>query len=129
MNLGGEPISEKKDSIGGNTLITCSDRKRTRRWVTWEDLNGPRTKSEEPNHSGRHASRLKGSNPILFSYWNPSKLEPGTSPRDQSPTFQAHSLQNHIVKDLSRASPTTLLGRRGIVSLHIYIYKIIEFEF
>ena len=93
MNLGGDPISGKKDSIGGNTLITCADHKRTRRRVTWEDLNGPWTKSEEPNHSGRHASRLKWSNPTLFFYWNPSKIEPGTSPCDQSPAFQAHSLQ------------------------------------
>ena len=87
MNLGGEPISRKKDSIGGNTLITCADHKKTRHRVTREDLNGPRTKSEEPNHRERYAVRLKLSNPTPFFYRNSPKIETGASPRDQSPAF------------------------------------------
>ena len=84
---------KKKDSRGGNTLITCVDDKKTRRRVAREDLNGPRTKSEEPNHRGCHAVRLKLSNPTPFFYRNSPKIETGASPRAQSPAFQAYSLQ------------------------------------
>ena len=58
-----------------------------------EELNAPRTKSEESNPSGCNAIGLKCSNPTLIFYMNSSKNRTGPSLCDQRQAFQAHSLQ------------------------------------
>ena len=54
--------------------------KKTRRRVTWENLNGPRVKSKEPNPIGCDATGFKYSNSIPFSTGIPLKSGPEHRP-------------------------------------------------
>ena len=61
--------------------------KKTRRRGTRKDLNGPRTKSEEPNLIGRDAIGLKHPNPIPFPLKSGSEHRPVTKPKLFKPTL------------------------------------------
>ena len=52
----------------------------------------------------------------FFSTWIPLKPRPGIAPWPAA-SFSSPLSTNHIVRDLSCASLTTSLGRKGIVSL------------
>ena len=64
----------------------------------------------QPYGTRRHKAQTPDPNPPF--YVSSSKTKSGTSPRDQSPSFSSPLSTNHIVRDLSCASPTPLLGRR-----------------
>ena len=65
--------------------------KKTRRRGTRNDLNGPRTKSEDPNLIGRDAIGLKHPNPTPFPMGIPlksgSENRPATKPKLFKPTL------------------------------------------
>ena len=88
MNLGGDPISRERDSMGGNTLITQEIIKKTRRRETREDLNGPRISSEEPNPVGRDTIGFKHSDPTLSSAGITLKSKSGHRPVTKPKLFK-----------------------------------------
>ena len=66
--------------MGENTSTTPDFTEKAHRWVTGEDLNGPRIKSEESHPIGCDAVGLKCSNPTPFSTMNSSKTKTGHRP-------------------------------------------------
>ena len=61
--------------------------KKTHRRGTRKDLNGPRTKSEEPNLIGRDAIGLKHPNSTPFPLKSGSEHRPATKPKFFKPTL------------------------------------------
>ena len=95
--------------MGGNTLITHADHKKTRRRETREDLNGPWIKSEEPNPIGCDAIGFKYSNPTPFSTGIPLKSgpkhRPVTKPKLFKPTLYKSYCEGSFV-----CEPDNIIG-------------------
>ena len=71
--------------------------KKTHRWGTRKDLNGPRTKSEEPNLIGRDAIGLKHPNPTPFPLKSGSEHRPATKPKLFKPTLYKSYCEGPLV--------------------------------
>ena len=107
--------------MGGNTLITHADHKKTRRRETREDLNGPRINSEEPNPIGCDAIGFKHSNPTPFSTGIPLKSgpkhRPVTKPKLFKPTLYKSYCEGSFV-----CEPDNIIGppRNRVLTPMIY---------
>ena len=113
--------------------------KKTRRRETREDLNGPRTKSEEPNLIGRDAIGLKHPNPIPFPLKSGSEHRPVTKPKLFKPTLYKSYCEgsfvckpnNNIGPQRNRVLTKTLTHPfyiRSIYFLNLNKYVLFEFK-
>ena len=94
--------------------------KKTRRRGTRNDLNGPRTKSEEPNLLGRDAIGLKYPNPTPFPIGIPLK-----SGSEYRPVTKAQLFKPTLYKSYCEGSfacePNNIIGPQRIRVLTVEI--------